>query len=271
MRIQGTTDSLNFKFDQNDYTIILLNGYELISFDDGKLFLEFFKFNKPNISANKGISELNWFSEMLQKVIAKVDKDLLSHLSKEKKPNLFIHWGGVGRKNASARLRKVAELSDFPFRIYDFSVRDREEYKKFKNGDITEIKEAEKSLIEKSAEVNRRIYEFMETILLKNSDKYLKTIKDNKIEPFIFSDAKIYREAKWILEELKYFLQKSGYVKDESKKKEILTFFEDQGKFSTVIGLKEEPNIEIKDIKKFRSILNEFLALLPEDIYPQES
>ncbi len=270
-KVIGVTHTINFRYRSLKPVIILINGSELLQFEGADDFVNFFKKGNSEKSLDQGKTELNWLREKVERIIEKVDTTLLSQISTENKANLFIHWGGFGRKEASARLRGVASEMHFPFNIADFSSLEKEEYEKLVNGDLAAIQEAEKSLLEKSAEVNKRIYEFMETILLKNSDKYLKSLKETKIEPFVFADEKMYREAKWIIEELKFFLQKSGYIKDEQKKKEILPFFETSGKFNEVFNLKQEPEIEIKDIKKFRSVFNEFLMLLPEDIYPQES
>jgi len=270
-QVIGVTHTINFKCRSIKPVIILVNGSELLQFKGADDFINFFKKGNSEKSPDQGKTELHWLKEKLERIVEKVDNKLLSQLSNEKKANLLIHWGGPGRKEASTRLRDVAREMDFPFNIADFSSLEKEDYDKLVNGDLAAIQEAEKSLLEKSAEVNRRIYEFMETVLLKNSDKYLKSLKENKIEPFVFVDKKMYQEAKWIIEELKYFLQKASYIKDDLKKQEILAFFEDRNKFHSVLSLKPEPAIEIKDIKKFRRVFNEFLALFPEDIYPQES
>lgn len=269
--ILRSTHAINFRYRSTKPVIILVNGSELLQFKGSDNFINFFKKGNSERSPDQGKTELQWLKEKLDRIIEKVDNKLLSQLSNEKKANLLIHWGGPGRKEASTRLRDVAREVDFPFIIADFSSLEKEDYEKLVNGDLTAIQEAEKSLLEKATEVNRRIYEFMETVLLKNSDKYLKSLKENKIEPFVFADKKMYQEAKWIIDELKFFLQRSSYIKDDSKKQEISGFFEDRSKFQSVFSLKPEPEIEIKDIKKFRRVFNEFLALLPEDIYPQES
>ena len=271
IREESGTHSLNFKYRKNDTTLILINGFELVSPKTGESFLDFFKKNNSNASPDAGKTEIDWLASILLRIIKKIDKNLASDLSIEKKANLFIHWGGAGRKDASARLRSAAKKFDFPFRIMDFSALDRDEYDKLVNGDLTDILEAEKSLIAKSEEFNRKIYELMETILIKSSDNYLKSLKENKPEPFTIADREIYRETKWLLQELKVDLQKSDFVENSTTKEKIEAFYRDKDKFESVIHLHDEPQVEILDIRKFRAVINEFLALLPYDIYPKES
>jgi len=265
-----TTHVINFKYRSSKPIIILINGFELIAFKGGAAFVAFFKNGNLNESSDQGITELNWLKEKLESIIKEIDEKLLSQISLENKANLFLHWGGPGRKAASDRLKKAAELTVFPYQIIDFSTQDPDEYKKLKNGNLDDIQEAEKSLIAKSKEFNRKIYELMEMILIKNADKYLKSLKQDKVEPFIVKNMDLYEEAYWLLEEFSEKLQELTFDNEE-KKKQAMEFYTDKDKFGSVIRLLKEPEIQILDIKKFRTVMNEFLALLPHEIYAKES
>jgi len=110
---------------QDNVTTLIIKGIDFEIWDDGNAFIRFFKNNNQSISKDNGVSELTWLLDVFKKIINKIDSNLWGKNKNENKVNLFIHWGGEGRYEATNRLFKTAtKLESFPFDVITWSTQD---------------------------------------------------------------------------------------------------------------------------------------------------
>ena len=175
--LEEISNYINFKFFfsvENDVLMLIINGSDFKRWDKkGNDFLNFFKNNSKNVSKDNGVSELTWLIDIFKKIINMIDDSIWEKLNNKNRAELFIHWGGEGRHEATNRLNKTAKnLKSFPFDVITWSTQDEMKLnvgQLFNLDDSEKIIESAKELVEsyKAVDIKKKIIEIKQKTISK--------------------------------------------------------------------------------------------------------
>lgn len=175
--LEENSNFIDFKYyysKEKDVTTVIINGSDFKRWDKkGYDFINFFKNNNKDVSKDNGVSELAWLIDIFEQIIKMIDKSIWEKLNNKNKAELFIHWGGEGRYEATNCLNKTAKnLKSFPFDVITWSTQDKVKLSVvhlFNLDDSEEIIKSAKELVKsyEVLDVKKKIIEIKQKTILK--------------------------------------------------------------------------------------------------------